>query len=70
MSDIFRALSEGDLNEILSGDHSKDYWKDNKYMCIEIFANISSINVIGYDSKMELTGILKELEDAYTGVVE
>lgn len=70
LSDIFSALSEGQLNGILYGGHSAEYWrKDSKNVCLEIFANMASIDVLGYKSKDEFSGILKELHDAYKELI-
>ena len=69
-SDIFSALSEGSINELLCGGHEVDYWKaDNKNVCMEIFANIASIDVLEFGSKKEFDGILKELYMAYKEIV-
>ena len=36
----------------------------------EIFANISAIDALDYDSKQEFKSIFKELYEAYRGIVE
>lgn len=65
LSDILSALSAGRLNDVLYGGHQAEYWEDNINVCLEIFANISSIDILGYSSKKEFNGILKELYAAY-----
>ncbi len=70
LSDIFSALSSGGLNEILCAGHSADYWLENRtYTCMEIFADITSIEVLDYKSKAEFTGILEEIYKAYKEMV-
>lgn len=70
LSDIFSALSEGRMNGVLYGGHSAEYWKeDSKNVCLEIFANMASIDVLGRKSKNEFSGILKELYVAYKELV-
>ena len=39
--------------------------EDGTRACMEIFADITSINILGYNSKAEFDGMLKELYDAY-----
>lgn len=71
LSDICSALSEGEWNDILYGGHLAEYWKeDGKNVPLEIFANIAGIDILDYDSKAEFDGFLKELYDAYRGLVE
>ncbi|MCI8967506.1 MAG: hypothetical protein HFH75_07980 [Lachnospiraceae bacterium] len=66
LSDIFSALSNGELNKVLFSGHEKEYWlEDGTRACMEIFADITSINILGYNSKAEFDGMLKELYDAY-----
>ncbi len=70
LSDIFSALSYGELNEILCCGHSIDYWQDSLNTCLEIFADITAIDVIDYHSKEEFSGILKELYEAYRELIK
>lgn len=71
LSDIFSALSEGDLNEILYSGHPVEYWKgSNKKVCMEIFANIASIDILDCKSKEEFGGILRELYEAYKELIQ
>ena len=66
LSDIFSALSNGELNKVLFGGHKKEYWlEDGTRACMEIFADITSINILNRNSKVEFDGMLKELYDAY-----
>lgn len=64
-SDIFSALSKGDMNDILNGTHEKDYWLKNGNVYKEIFANLSAIDILDYESKSECKNILKEIYKAY-----
>lgn len=65
-SDIFSALSKGELNDILSAGHPVGYWlKSDERIYMEIFANISSIDNLNLKSKAELNGILSEIYEAY-----
>lgn len=69
-SDILSALSAGGLNDILYAGHPARYWlEDRRYTCMEIFANMASIDVLSHDSKAEFSGILKDLYDAYKEIV-
>lgn len=70
LSDIFSALSDGRLNEVLYGYHAPEYWlKDRTRASKEIFANITSIEILGYKSKAEFSGILEEIYKAYKEIV-
>lgn len=66
ISDIISALSEGEI--IVPVGHKKSYWKSNpKVQAMEIFANLSSIDVLELDEKEKiLDGIFK----AYKELVE
>lgn len=68
-SDIFSALSKGNMNDILNGTHEKDYWERNGNIYKEIFANLSAIDMLNYESKAECKGILKEIYEAYKELV-
>ena len=70
LSDIFSALSDGKLNEVLCGGHELEYWlEDRTHASKEIFANITSIEILGYKSKAEFSGILEEIYKAYKEIV-
>lgn len=70
LSDIFSALSDGKLNEVLCGGHELEYWlKDRTHASKEIFANITSIEILDYKSKAEFSGILEEIYKAYKEMV-
>ncbi len=69
LSDIFSALSRGDMNNILNGKHEKGYWKKVENVYKEIFANLSAIDVLNCESKLECKGILKEIYIAYKELV-
>ena len=54
------------MNKVLFGGHKKEYWlEDGTRACMEIFADITSINILNRNSKVEFDGMLKELYDAY-----
>ena len=70
LSDIFSPLSDGKLNEVLYGGHELEYWlEDRTHASKEIFANITSIEILGYKSKAEFNGILEEIYKAYKEMV-
>ncbi len=70
LSDIISALSRGDMNDILCAGHEKEYWENNPdYICMEIFANIASIDVMDYGSRAEFHGLLQEIYAAYKEMV-
>ncbi|NDO45983.1 phage minor head protein [Clostridium sp. MD294] len=68
-SDIFSALSKGKMNGILNGKHKERYWKNTENVYREIFANLSAIDVLNCESKMECTSILKEVYEAYKELI-
>lgn len=72
LSDIISALTKGDpsLNDILYVGHKESYWKDNKNVCKEIFANLSAITVLNSESKAEFKGLLKEIYEVYKELIE
>jgi len=63
-SDIVSALGKGNI-EVPVG-HAPEYWKSGKRQALEIFANISSIDVLGLYEQEEL---LKPLIDAYKEII-
>ena len=70
LSDIFSVLSDSRLNEVLDGYHAPEYLlKDRTRASKEIFANITSIEILGYKSKAEFSGILEEIYKAYKEIV-
>lgn len=70
LSDIFSALSNAELNKILFGGHKQQYWlEDRTRASKEIFANITSIEILDHKSKAEFTGILEEIYKAYKEMV-
>ena len=67
ISDIISALS---LNEIkVPVGHKNSYWDDDANVALEIFANISSIDVMGNASKIEFETTLQELYEGYREIV-
>lgn len=69
ISDIISALSYADMNKHLIAGHRKEYWDDPQTVPLEIFANIASIDIVGYDSKIELETMFSDLFDAYKVIV-
>lgn len=67
LSDIISALTEGDMSGRVG--HDKKYWQVHEHKALEVFANISSIDVLGLPESHEFSGILKELFDAYKEMV-
>lgn len=71
LSDIFSALSNGEMNDILYAVHETTYWKmDVSHVSREIFANMVSIDLLGNQSKAEFEGILCELHKAYKELIK
>lgn len=68
LSDIISALSMNEIDVPIG--HDNEYWSDNDNVALEVFANISSIDVIGNDSKDEFDSLLKELYKSYKGIVK
>ena len=69
LSDIFSALSRGNMNNILNGKHKEAYWKNPENVYREIFANLSAIDVLDYESRTECKNILKEVYEAYKELI-
>lgn len=69
LSDIVSALSKAKLNDYLVAGHSAEYWENRTLVCTEILANINSIEILGYESLVEIKKMFSELYDAYKGVV-
>ena len=68
-SDIVSALSKAGLNEYLVAGHRAEYWADSAITSMEVFANLNSIEVLGYGSAEEIKRLFPELYDAYKEVV-
>lgn len=65
LSDIISALSDGSIDVPVG--HKKDYWRINqKYKPMEIFANLSSIDVLNLQEKEK---VIKELIEVYEEMV-
>lgn len=64
-SDILSALTDGEINDILTATHDSEYWLIENMKAMEIFANLSSIEVNAYASKSILERLLPELLEAY-----
>lgn len=67
--DIINALSKGNIETKIG--HTDDYWKENSNnIPLEVFADISSIDVLGDKSKVEFESLLKEIYESYMEMVE
>ena len=65
ISDIISALGDGEI--AVPVGHTKEYWDiDQRFKPMEIFADLSSIDVLGLDEK---EAVLTELWDAYLEVI-
>ena len=65
ISDIISALSNGEIDVPIG--HKREYWDiDQRFKPMEIFANLSSIDVLGLGEKEE---ILQELFEAYEELI-
>lgn len=68
ISDIISALS---LNEIeVPVAHDDEYLSDEKNVVLEVFADISSIDVLDDSAKIEFDDLLKEIFNEYRRVIE
>lgn len=71
LSDIIGALTKGKWNKYLPIAHEEEYWNENDtFVYLETFANITSIDILELDSKIEFEGMLKELFEAYKEVAK
>ena len=68
-SDIISGISKGDKNNILKYGHPVQYWKTNAVVAKEVFANMSSIDLLDFESKKDLINMFPDLFNAYKGVV-
>lgn len=68
MSDIISALSYNEIDVPIG--HGNDYWDDERNVSLEVFANISAIDVLETESKKEFNAILKDLYSAYKEIVK
>ena len=57
------------MNNILNGKHKEAYWKNPENVYREIFANLSAIDVLDYESRTECKNILKEVYEAYKELI-
>ena len=69
MSDIISGLSKAGLNDYLIAGHTVEYWADDTNVMLEVFANLNSIEILGYDSIVEIKKIFPELYAAYKEVI-
>lgn len=67
LSDIISALSNNSIKVCIG--HKTDYWNDEENIVREIFANISSIDILNNEAKIEFGSLLKEIYEAYKEIV-
>ena len=67
--DIISALSKGELNYLLEIGHTKEYWKDDQVIAMEVFANITAIKALNLASIEELNKSMKDLNEAYEDLI-
>ncbi len=68
LSDIISALSDNVISVPVG--HNSQYWKDKKNVCLEVFANISAMEVLG-DSVLDVfKEVFPELYDTYKELVQ
>lgn len=69
VSDIISVLTKGKANSYLLLGHEKEYWKDAQNIPLEIFANLSYIDIIDKEQHSEFKSVFKDLIEAYLEVV-
>ena len=69
-NDLISGLTQGLFNDILYMGHVKEYYTSDKIRAMEIFANITCIDMSDSVVKKEFEGIFKEIYDAYKEVVK
>lgn len=67
ISDIMGALSKGKLDLFIG--HDPKYWEKDTNVSAEVFANISSIDVLGRDNVEDILEIFKEIYEEYKNIV-
>ncbi len=68
ISDIISALTDGEIAGMVG--HSEAYWAEPGLKAMELFANISAVDVLDLPEKEELEGVLIELLKAYEEMVK
>lgn len=69
-NDLISGLTRGTFNDILYIGHEDKYYNFDDLRIMEIFANITCIDMSDSVVKREFSGILKPLYDAYKEVVK
>lgn len=69
-NDLISGLTRGEFNDILFVGHGKEYYESDGLQAMEIFANLTCIDMSDSVIKKEFNGILKSLYDAYKEVVK
>ncbi|MBQ9699343.1 MAG: phage head morphogenesis protein, partial [Lachnospiraceae bacterium] len=67
ISDIISALSDNRIMVPLG--HTSEYWSNAENVSLEIFANISAIDVLDSAEKVEFDTLLKEIYNVYKEMV-
>lgn len=67
ISDIFSALTNGNIT--VAFGHKPEYWDTKEKIALEIFANISTLDIIDNKIMSEVEFLLKELFESYEGIV-
>jgi hypothetical protein len=69
-NDLISGLTRGLFNDILFVGHENEYYKSDKLQAMEIFANLTCIDMSDSVVRTEFNGVLKPLYDAYKEVVK
>ena len=68
-NDLMSSLTRGKANDMLLVGHSEEYLESDYRRSLEVFADITCIDMGESAVRKELDGILKELYEAYKEVV-
>ncbi|MEY8428769.1 phage minor head protein [Lachnospiraceae bacterium 46-15] len=68
-NDLISSLTRGKANDMLFIGHSEEYLSSDYLRSLEVFANMTCIDMSGSAIRKEFDGILKELYEAYKEVV-
>lgn len=68
-NDLISSLTRGAANDILFVGHGPEYLSNDRLRAMEVFADITCIDMSGSAARAEFDGLLKDLYDAYKEVV-
>lgn len=68
-NDLISSLTRGAANDILFVGHDPEYLSSERMRAMEVFADITCIDMSGTAIRAEFDGMLKDLYDAYKEVV-